>query len=160
MRNQGGGCWHCQPWGSYPKAFRLLPEQPQPSGTSLPVQPSHLHLFCSHGQYLNSSTPVPNLPRRSGARPPLTRHLLLSADVLALDGDAHHFADSNAPANIFKLQAQVLTGDGQTGPTLPGAGLREQLGESMAHQPREKSRRNTSLRQAAARSAAGCVLLP
>lgn len=57
-------------------------------------------------------------------RPALIGHLLLGADVLALDGDAHHFAHSDSPAHIFKLEAQVLSGDGQAGPSLPGARLR------------------------------------
>lgn len=62
----------------------------------------------------------------------------------------------DTPANIFKLQAQVLASDGQTGPSLPRAGLREQLGESTAcHKDAEPQ---GHLRQAAAQAAAGCVL--
>lgn len=56
-------------------------------------------------------------------------HLLLSADVLLLLGEAGHLPDADSILDVFELQAQVLPGDGQHGTPLPGARLWEQLGE-------------------------------
>ncbi len=55
------------------------------------------------------------------------RHSLLSADVLLLDGLAGHFPDPHSVLDIFELKAQVLSADGQSGSSLPRAGLRKQL---------------------------------
>lgn len=56
-------------------------------------------------------------------------NLLLGADVLVLLGDAGHFTDADSILDVFKLQAQVLPGDGQHSPALPGARLWRQLVE-------------------------------
>lgn len=61
-------------------------------------------------------------------------HLLLSADVLVLLGEAGHLPDADPVLDVFELQAQVLPGDGQHGAPLPGARLREQLWGGRANQ--------------------------
>lgn len=54
-------------------------------------------------------------------------NVLLSADVLVLLRVAGHFADADAILDVFELQTQVLTGDGQHGSSLSGACLWIQL---------------------------------
>lgn len=65
-------------------------------------------------------------------------HLLLSADVLLLLGDAGHFTDADSILDVFELQAQVLPGDGQHGTPLPGARLWVQLGKTKSKRTRVK----------------------
>lgn len=54
-------------------------------------------------------------------------NVLLSADVLVLLRGAGHFADADSILDVFELQTEVLTRDGQHGSSLPGARLWKQL---------------------------------
>lgn len=56
-------------------------------------------------------------------------NVLLSADELVLLRDALHLPDADSAYDVFELQTQVLTGDGQHGPSLSGPRLRVQLAE-------------------------------
>lgn len=54
-------------------------------------------------------------------------NVLLSADVLVLLRVARHLANTNSILDVFELQAQVLTHDGQHGSSLSGSRLWKQL---------------------------------
>lgn len=54
-------------------------------------------------------------------------NLLLSADVLVLLRVAGHLANADSVLDVFELQTQVLSRDGEHGSSLPGACLWRQL---------------------------------